>query len=164
MIVSLLLPWLPALTLLLAGVIQNLALPFQSWSVFRPDLVLVALVYWRLYRPDRCAPEVAFTIGLVVDVISHTPLGLNALSNVLLVVMVDHLGSRLRCSDFVQLLPFLLILTLLVEILQLIIMLPFQGFYIRWPLFLGRPIATLLLAPLVFSSLAQAHQLLLEEN
>ncbi len=160
MISSLLLPWLPALTLLLAGVLQNLAMPFQSWSVFRPDLVLVGLVFWRLHRPDRCAPELAFAIGLVVDVLAHTPMGLHALSNTLLVVTVDRLSSRLRGSDFVQLLPFLLILTLLVELLQLAIILPLQGPHVRWPLFLGRPVATLLLAPLVFSGLNQAHQLL----
>lgn len=163
MIISLLVPWLPAMTLLMAAVIQELALPLQAWSVFRPDLVLVSLVYWRLYRPDRCPPEMAFAIGLVVDVISGTPLGLHALSNTLLAVLVSRSGNRLRGTDFVQLLPVLVLLTGLMELLQLGVMTLLQGTHVRWPLLLGRPVATGLTTPLVFSALIQVHQSMLEK-
>lgn len=162
MIISLLITWLPALTLFLAVAVQELALPFQAWSVFRPNLVLLGLFYWRLYRPDRCSTGTAFAAGLMVDLVSGGPLGLNPFSKVLIVLIVGHFGSRLRAADFSHLLPVLLLLALLEETLQMVLMAPLHSFHLRWPLLLGRPVATVLVAPLVISFLIHLHRSWLE--
>lgn len=162
MIVSLIVPWMPALTLCLAIALQELSIPLHAWSVFRPDVVLIGLFYWRLYRPDRCTVPLAFTIGILVDVISGVPLGLNAFSKTLMVVLVGHFGRRLRAMDFIHLLPGILILAVLDEGIQLLLIGLLQGFYVRWPLFLGQPVATLLVTPLFFSLLIYVHHWWLE--
>lgn len=162
MIVSLIIPWMPALTLLLAVTIQELALPMQAWSVFRPDIVLIGLFYWRLYRPDRCTIPLAFGVGILIDAVSGVPLGLNAFSKTLLIVLISRFSQRLRSLDFIHLLPAVLILAFLDEGIQLLLMGILQGFYVRWPLFLGRPVATLLITPLCFSLLIYVHHWWLE--
>lgn len=148
---------MPALTLILAVIIQELAVPMQAWSDLRPDIVLVGLFYWRLYRPDRCSIPLAFSIGILIDVVSGVPVGLNAFSKTLVIVLISQFSQRLRSMTFVSLLPGVLFLAFLDAGVQLLLMGLIQGFYIRWPLFLGRPVATLLVAPLCFALLIHIH-------
>ena len=162
MIVSLIIPWMPALTLLLAMTIQELALPIQAWTVFRPDIVLVGLFYWRLYRPDRCTIQLAFAMGILIDIISGVPLGLNAFSKTLMIILVGRYSQRLRTMDFIHLLPAILMIALLDKGVQLLLMGLLQGFHVRWSLLLGQPMATVLVAPLCFSLLIYVHYWWLE--
>lgn len=162
MIVSLIIPWMPALTLFLAVAVQELTVPVQAWSVFRPDIVLICLFYWRLYRPDRCTVSLTFAIGILIDAVSGVPLGLNAFSKTLMVVLISRFSQRLRAMDFVHLLPAVCLLALLDEGVQLVLMGLLQGFFVRWPVLLGRPIATLLVMPLCFSLLIYVHHWWLE--
>ena len=162
MIVSLIILWMPVLTLFLAVTIQELAIPMQAWSVFRPDIVLVCLFYWRLYRPDRCTVPLVFIIGILVDAVSGVPLGLNAFSKTLMIVLISRFSQRLRAMDFIHLLPGVLICAILDGGIQLFLMGIVQGFYVRWPLLLGRPLATLLVTPLCFSLLIYVHHWWLE--
>lgn len=164
MIVSLIVPWMPALTLLLAMTIQLLALPLQAWSVFRPDLLLIALFYWRLYRPDRCTFRLTFAAGILMDAISGVPLGLNAFSKTLMIFIIDRFSQRLRAMDFIHLLPGILLVALWDKGIQLILMGLLQGFHVRWPLFFGQPVATVLIAPLCFTLLMYVHHWWLEES
>ncbi|MBF0127090.1 MAG: rod shape-determining protein MreD [Magnetococcales bacterium] len=163
MIVSLLIPWLPAMTVFVAAVVQEMAMPFPAWSVFRPDLVLIALFYWRLYRADRCGPKLALLSGLLVDLISGSPVGLHGLTNIILVLLTGHLGRLFRSMDFYYLLFVLLFLTCLTEGLQLLVTMLMWGPAARWLLLAGRPVATMLIAPLVIHLLVLIHQTWLEE-
>ncbi|MEO5339435.1 MAG: rod shape-determining protein MreD [Magnetococcus sp. MYC-9] len=162
MITSLIIAWIPLLTLVLAACVQELLIPLEAWSVFRPDLVLVGLFYWRLHRPDRCTIPLVFCIGILVDTLSGTSLGLNTFSKTLLVLLIDRFGRRLRTLGFVHLLAGLLMAALLDAAIQMLLMSLLQGLHVRWPLLLGRPIATLLVAPLWFSMLIYIHHWWLE--
>ncbi|MBF0391925.1 MAG: rod shape-determining protein MreD [Alphaproteobacteria bacterium] len=44
-----------------------------------PMLPMMAVFYWAIFRPDLLPAWVAFVIGLLFDVVSGTPLGVNAL-------------------------------------------------------------------------------------
>lgn len=162
MIASLIIAWIPALTLILAMTIQESVIPLEAWSVFRPDLVLIGLFYWRLYRPDRCTVSLAFLIGLLVDTISGAALGLNAFSKTLIILLISRFGQRLRSMGFFHMLFGIVIVSLLDAAIQLLLIGLLQGFYVRWPLLLGRPVATLLIAPLWFSLLIYIHHWWLE--
>ncbi|MEO5332000.1 MAG: rod shape-determining protein MreD [Magnetococcus sp. YQC-5] len=163
MIVSLLISWMPALTLFLAAVVQEMALPFSAWSVFRPDLVLICLFYWRLYRADRCGPILAFLTGLLVDVLSGTPLGLHAVSNIVLILVTGHFDRVFRSVDFIYVLFVILFLTCLTEGIQLAVSTVMWGPAARWLVLAGRPVATFLIAPMVIYGLVMVHQTWLEE-
>lgn len=163
MIVSLLIPWLPALTVFLAAVVQEVALPFSAWSVFRPDLVLISLFYWRLYRQDRCGPILALLVGLLVDLLSGSHLGLHGVSYIVLVLVTGHFARVCRSVDFYYVLFIILFLTCLIEGLQLTLATLMWGSGVRWLLLAGRPVATLLIAPMVVYGLIVVHQTWLEE-
>lgn len=162
MIPSALIPWLPALTTFMAVLVQEMALPMAAWSVFRPDLVLVCLFYWRLYRADRCGPILAMLSGLLVDLISGSPLGLNAISNIFLVLIIGRFGRLIRSIDFIYLLFVLLLMVCLAEAIQWALVVVKWGGAVRWPLLYGRPVATALIAPMVIHLLVTIHQNWLE--
>lgn len=164
MMVSLLISGLPAMTIFMAAVLQEMALPFHAWSVLRPDLVLICLFYWRLYRTDRCGPILALLAGLLVDVISGAPLGLNAISNILLILVIGRLGRLIRSIDFTYLIFVVPIFVLLAEGIQLGLAMLKWGMAVRWQLLMGRPVATMLLAPLVIHLLVMIHRTWLEET
>lgn len=60
-----------------------LCLSLVSFSIpltgeVRPHLLLAAIFYWSVYRPTLIPPWYVFVLGLLVDVLSGIPLGLNA--------------------------------------------------------------------------------------
>ncbi|MBF0444263.1 MAG: rod shape-determining protein MreD [Magnetococcales bacterium] len=162
MISYLLVPWVPLLTVWVALVLQEIALPFASWSVFRPDLVLICLFYWRLYRSDLCGPVLAFGVGLLLDITSGTPLGLNAFSKVVMVIVVGHFNIRLKAAEFMHLLPVMLLLVILDLLIQLLLFSILRGNEFYLPIFYGRPIATMLLMPMVVAILIHIQKSWLE--
>lgn len=162
MILSPLAPWIPALSLAIALVTQELSLPLTAWSVLRPDLVAIGLFYWRLYRPDRCNLLLSFAIGLLEDVVSHTPLGFNAFTKTLFILVVGRFGTRLRASDYIFLLPVLLTLLAMEKFVQWGLMAMLKRSDVSWPLFFGSPLATILIAPLVTTLLIRIHQTWME--
>lgn len=83
------------LSLLVALLLTVIPVPFQ-FNLFRPDWVLLVLMYWILALPKRVSISTAFVIGLLTDVLVGTVLGVNALafSIVTFVVAVNHLKIR----------------------------------------------------------------------
>ncbi|MBF0184526.1 MAG: rod shape-determining protein MreD [Magnetococcales bacterium] len=154
---SLLIAWLPALTLLLAVTLQEMFIPLEAWSVLRPDLLLISLSYWRLYRPDLCTIPLVFVIGLLVDLLSGSQLGLNAFSKLILLLLIGRFGRRLRTLSFLHVLFGILLLAILDASLHWLIMSLIKGYEAHWPLLLGRPLATFLIAPLWVSLLIYLH-------
>ncbi len=163
MLLALFAPWMPALTILLAASIQEMALPWQAWTFFRPDLVVITLFYWRLFRPDLCGFGLAFAIGLAMDALAGGVLGLNALTKIILLLLVDRFGQQLRTVDF-MLLPLAVILLLILEsALHLALLTLLTDPEPHWPLLLGRPAATALLTPMMAALLIRIHRRWLEE-
>ncbi|MEO5378391.1 MAG: rod shape-determining protein MreD [Magnetococcus sp. DMHC-6] len=163
MLLDLIVPLVPAISLFLAITLQEISLPVAGWSVFRPDIVLICLFYWRLYRPDRCSGTLPFFFGLIVDILSGVPTGLNAISKTVLVILVGYFGQRLRATDFIYLLPIISIFVFIEESIQVMMMFLIGMTQIHWSLFFGRIVATTLVAPLVISLLIYIHRSWLEE-
>jgi rod shape-determining protein MreD len=63
---------------------------------FKPYLVALVLIYWSLETQDTISMGLAFLIGLVLDILSGSLMGLHALSLVIMVFLVQHFRSRLR--------------------------------------------------------------------
>lgn len=83
------------LSLLAALLLTVIPVPFQV-KLFRPDWVLLVLMYWSLALPRRVNIGTAFVMGFLTDVLVGTVLGVNALafSVVTFVVAVNHLKMR----------------------------------------------------------------------
>ena len=50
-----------------------------DYATVAPILTLMSVFYWSIYRPDLLPSYAAFAVGLLFDVISGGPLGVNAL-------------------------------------------------------------------------------------
>jgi rod shape-determining protein MreD len=83
------------LTIVIAVLLTLLPLPEVLLS-FKPYWVALVLVYWSLETQDVISLGLAFLIGLVLDVLSGSLMGLHALSLVVMVFLVQRFRSRLR--------------------------------------------------------------------
>jgi rod shape-determining protein MreD len=67
-----------SLSLFLALVMALMPLPLST-DIFRPDWVLLVLMYWSLALPHRVNIGWAWVTGLIIDLASGSPLGVNSL-------------------------------------------------------------------------------------
>ena len=84
-----------AVSLALATVLMLVAMPEQL-IYFRPNFVVLVLIYWSLHRPQYVGLTVAFLVGLVLDIINFTLIGHYILPTIVVVYMVVRFGSRIR--------------------------------------------------------------------
>ena len=83
------------LTIMAAIFLSLLPLP-EVLSPFKPYWVAIVLIYWSLETQDVITLGLAFLIGLVLDILSGSLVGLHALSLVVMVFLVQRFRSRLR--------------------------------------------------------------------
>lgn len=89
--------WRIVLLTLLAGLVVDV-IPLPAWAApFRPDAVLLVLVYWCLAAPARVGVGVAWVLGLCMDVLQGSLLGQQALAyaSVGLLAVAFHLRVRM---------------------------------------------------------------------
>lgn len=60
-------------------VIKVVPLRLPAYAVIAPDLVLMAVFYWTVHRPDLLRAWGAFAVGLLDDILTGTPLGVSSL-------------------------------------------------------------------------------------
>lgn len=97
--------WVVILTLLIAVTLSATQLPFHTprWFVLlRPEWVLLAVFYWGVERPDRVHMVFVWLLGLVVDVLQGSPLGVNGLCLAAVVFIACSLYERLRMYSRLQ--------------------------------------------------------------
>ncbi|MEJ2384554.1 MAG: rod shape-determining protein MreD [Xanthomonadales bacterium] len=82
-------------TLALAAVLMIVPLPSWLQSAW-PYWVALTLIYWSLETQDRITLGLGFTVGLVLDLLTGSLLGLHALSLVIVIYLVNRFRARLR--------------------------------------------------------------------
>jgi rod shape-determining protein MreD len=75
------------LSFFLAFVLAVLPLP-QALSYWRPEFVTMVLIFWVMNAPRLVGIWVAFFLGLLLDVLFHTPFGVHALVLALVAYLV----------------------------------------------------------------------------
>ena len=83
------------LTITAAVLLTLLPLP-EILLPFKPYWVAMVVIYWTLETQDMVSLGLAFIIGLVLDVLSGSLMGLHGLSLVVMVFLVQRFRSRLR--------------------------------------------------------------------
>jgi rod shape-determining protein MreD len=83
------------MTIMVAVLLSLLPLP-EFLLPFKPYWVALVVIYWSLETHDMISMGLAFLIGLVVDILSGSLMGLHALSLVVMVFLVQRFRSRLR--------------------------------------------------------------------
>jgi rod shape-determining protein MreD len=83
------------LTIMAAVFLSLLPLPAMLLP-FKPYWVALVVIYWSLETHERISLGQVFLIGLVLDILSGSLMGLQALSLVVMVFLVQRFRSRLR--------------------------------------------------------------------
>jgi len=88
--------WGIAVTVILSAVVlQSAVLPIHIASPFKPDLLLIFVVYLALRGSFQAGAPLSWTLGLVKDVFSGLYLGLNALSFLFIFMVIKSISDRL---------------------------------------------------------------------
>ena len=71
--------------------------PFPDWAMnYRPEWVPMVLIYWVMALPYRVGIGWAWVVGLLLDILEGSILGVNALSLVILAYVTLSLHQRMR--------------------------------------------------------------------
>ena len=77
--------------------------PFPEWAMnYRPEWVPMVLIYWTMALPYRVGIGSAWAVGLVLDVLEGTTLGVNALALVVVAYVALSLHQRMRMFSALQ--------------------------------------------------------------
>jgi len=78
-------------------------LPMPDWAQpFRPQWVALVLLYWAIALPHRVGVGSGFLVGIVLDVLTGTLLGQNALGLSVVTFIAIQLHQRIRVFPFWQ--------------------------------------------------------------
>ena len=77
--------------------------PFPEWAMnYRPEWVPMVLIYWTMALPYRVSTGLAWAVGLVLDVLEGSTLGVNALALVIVAYVALSLHQRMRMFSLLQ--------------------------------------------------------------
>lgn len=77
--------------------------PLPAWlSTWRPDVALLAVIYWSLTSPRIAGLGYPWLVGLVLDVLTGSVLGANALGFLVVAFLTQRLQLRLRMFTLLQ--------------------------------------------------------------
>ena len=87
--------WVIFLTFSIAYLLA--VVPFPAWAMsYRPEWVPMVLIYWVMALPYRVGIGWAWVVGLLLDILEGSILGVNALSLVILAYVTLSLHQRMR--------------------------------------------------------------------
>ncbi len=68
----------------------------DSWQIWRPSWVMLVLSFWVLYIPERVGLFWALIVGLMLDVILNTSMGLHGFALAITTFILQLLYKRIR--------------------------------------------------------------------
>lgn len=127
------------MSVLLAMILMLMPLP-DSFRFFRPELVLLTLMYWAMALPRRVGVGYAWLVGLFMDVLFGGTLGILAFAYALVIYLVLHFHLQLRQFPLWQQALSLMSLILLVHVVTVVMTTRVTG----WHAWLPAMVSTLL--------------------
>lgn len=108
-----------------------------EWFEFRPEWLGLIVFYWTFRAPAQFGILMAWCLGLLLDILESTPLGVNAMGMALIAFLVLTIHQRLRMYPLPQqcLMVFLLlgINQMLVHFVKQLLGAEGAGFSYLWP-------------------------------
>jgi rod shape-determining protein MreD len=93
---------LPYSVLALLFFMELASAPYPFSAILRAPFFLMALYFWSIHRPGLIPPWLVFVSGLVLDLLSGVPLGLNAMLFVLVRLLVVDQRRLFLAQSFVM--------------------------------------------------------------
>ncbi|OEY65213.1 rod shape-determining protein MreD [Marinobacter sp. X15-166B] len=124
---------------ILLALVMSIAWFPVGWFQFRPEWLGLMVFYWTFRAPAQFGIVGAWVLGLLLDVLEATPLGVNAMAMALVAFLVLTTQQRLRMFPLPQqcLLVFLVlgINQMLVHFIKQVLGADDAGFSYLWPAF-----------------------------
>jgi rod shape-determining protein MreD len=86
----------PLVLALIAAVLLTLVPLPESLDVLRPYWVALVVIYWALEVQGSINMGLAFLVGLLLDILTGSLLGMHALSLVVIIYLVERFRARIR--------------------------------------------------------------------
>ncbi len=109
--------WVIILSFLLALMLSALPLP-EGLQWWRPEWVVLVLLYWIVAIPERIGLGTAWVMGILLDVLEGSMLGLNALALTLVAYIMLLLYRRVRMFTWLQQAMFVFLLVAINQIVS----------------------------------------------
>lgn len=87
--------------IILAAVLQTSVLPHYLISAYKPDLLLVIMVYLALRAPNNATAFTAYFLGFLKDVLGGIYLGLNGFSFLFFYLLLKAVSDRLYVQSVI---------------------------------------------------------------
>ena len=95
-------------------------MPLPMWAIwYRPEWIVLALIYWALVQPERVGVTIAFIMGLFMDLLTGTLLGQHALAYTVIIYFTLRFYPLLRQFPAWQQAVLIFFFMLLFETFQL---------------------------------------------
>lgn len=122
---------------ILVSLVLSISLFPQGWFEFRPEWLGLMVFYWTFRAPAQFGILMAWLLGLLLDVLEATPLGVNAMAMAVVAFLVLTVHQRLRMFPLLQqcVIVFLLlgINQMLVHFIRQMMGAEATGFAYLWP-------------------------------
>ena len=86
---------------IIAFIFSALVLP-NAVSFFRPEWVAIVVIYWVIKEPSLVGVVVAWSAGLLLDVLEGGLLGVNALSLAIVAYLILAMHQRIKLFPLIQ--------------------------------------------------------------
>lgn len=108
--------WVIYISLLIALMLSALPLP-ENLQWWRPEWVVLVLLYWIVALPNRVGLGAAWILGILLDVLEGSLLGLNALALTIVAYVMVLVYQRVRMFSWLQQVLFVFALVALNQII-----------------------------------------------
>ncbi|MEE9451994.1 MAG: rod shape-determining protein MreD [Gammaproteobacteria bacterium] len=147
--------YLIGLSLIIALVLTIIPLP--AWAIFfRPQWVVLVLVYWLLMLPERVGLISAWGCGLFLDILQGTLLGVNGLAMVVIAYLCIKWHRQIRAFPLHQQTLTVFVMVLIFQSIVLFVQSLFGEANYHWQYWFAA-VASMLLWPWVFILLQDCH-------
>lgn len=137
------------------------ALPIPYAGMIKPQLVLMAVYYWAIFRPRLIPTWLCFVVGLLLDVLSGMPPGLQAFVLVIAQSLVRDQRKFLMAQPYISIWAIFGFVAAMAAALQWMLFGLANG--MQWPALMPVAISvlvTMCLFPLVTMALIASHRFL----
>lgn len=146
--------------LILTLILDIVAINIPNISDIRPNLTLITLYYWWIYRPSLLPSWLTFALGLGLDALSGVLFGLHALTFVLLQKIITDQRKLFLGQPFITILTGYCVCLVLYLFIQWGISSLFYGLALPLIPIIGSIIVGIFIFPCIIVILNRLHRLL----
>lgn len=146
--------------IVLFWIMDMISLGIPEFQTIKPAFILVIIFYWSIYRPTLMPSWLVFVMGIILDLVTGMPVGLNAL----VLVMVQRIMIDQRLTFMGQ--PFSTVFFGYISVaaifygVQWSIFGVVHNYYINFEFVLGRFLIAIILFPLLYLTVNLTHKIL----